>query len=141
MSWLEQERNRQYHPVADLFPLLEGEEFDELKADIAANGLLEPIWIHPDGSILDGRNRHRACIEIETRPGFRTWDNGGSLVSFVTSMNLHRRHLTYDQRVGIGLKLESVLADEARKQQGARTDLLANSPKGFTPIHARKEEG
>jgi len=138
MSWLEQERNRQYHPVADLFPLLEGEEFDELKADIAANGLLEPIWIHPDGSILDGRNRHRACIEIETRPGFRTWDNGGSLVSFVTSMNLHRRHLSYDQRVGIALKLEPAFAEEARGRMLAGTP-VPKSAQGRAVVKAAEQ--
>lgn len=116
-TWMNVEIDRQYHPVSMLFPLLEGAEFDELKADIAANGLLEAIWLHPDGSIIDGRNRHRACIETETQPRFRTWDNGGSLVSFVVSMNLHRRHLTYDQRVGMALKLEPAYAEEAKERQ------------------------
>ena len=114
MSWLEDERKRHYHPVANLFPLLEGVEFEELKADIAANGLLEPIWVHPNGSILDGRNRHRACIETETRPEFRTWDNGGSLVSFVVSMNLHRRHLSKSQRAAISLDVLPMLKEEAQ---------------------------
>ena len=118
-TWLEQEAERPYHPVAALFPVLEGPEFEELKADVAANGLLEAIWLHPDGSIIDGRNRHRACIETETQPTFRTWDSGGSLLTFVVSMNLHRRHLSYDQRVGIALKLEPAFAEEAAKRQAA----------------------
>jgi hypothetical protein len=106
---------------------MEGAEYDELKSDIAKNGLLEAIWLHPDESIIDGRNRHRACIETETRPRFRTWDGKGSLVSFVVSMNLRRRQLTYDQRVGIALKLEPAFAEEAKRRQGRRTD-LANIP-------------
>jgi N6-adenosine-specific RNA methylase IME4 len=118
-DWLERETDRKYHPRANLFPLLEGSEYEELKADIAANGLLEAIWLHQDESILDGRNRHRACIETETEPRFRTWTGDGSPLLFVVSMNLKRRHLTYDQRVGIGLKLEPAFAIEAAERQQA----------------------
>ena len=48
------------HPYASIFPLLEGEPFDALVADIKANGLLRPITIHQD-MVLDGRNRLQAC--------------------------------------------------------------------------------
>jgi len=107
-NWLEQEINRPYNEIAQLFPLMEGQDFEELKADIAANGLREAIWLHPDRSILDGRNRHRACIETETRPQFRTWEKQGSLVSFVVSMNLHRRHLSESQRAIVAAKIANL---------------------------------
>ena len=53
------------HPYADILPLLEGEAFDSLVADIRANGLLEPITIH-EGMILDGRNRYEPARPQES---------------------------------------------------------------------------
>lgn len=110
------ELEREYHPVADLFPLMHGEEFAELKADIATNGLREPIVLHPDGSIIDGRNRHRACIETDTPMRFKTWGGDGSLVSYVVSLNLHRRHLTSSQRAAIALEVLPKLEEEAEQR-------------------------
>jgi len=117
MNLLEKETERPYHKIAQLFPLMQGEEFEQLKADIAANGLHEAIWLHPDGSILDGRNRHRACIETETKPTFRTWSGEGSLVGFVVSMNLHRRHLTSSQRAAVAVDILPMLEAEAKERK------------------------
>ena len=134
------ERNRKYHPTASLFPLMQDAEFAELKADVAANGLLEPVWLHPDGSIVDGRNRHRACIELGIRPQFRTWSGEGSLVSFVVSMNLHRRHLTSSQRAVIALDVLPMLEEEAKERQAQQA--LINQPQSQnTEIIPHSEKG
>jgi len=58
---------RKFHPLADVLPLIEGAEFERLVADIAENGLLNPITIHDD-MILDGRNRERACRAAGVAP-------------------------------------------------------------------------
>ena len=83
------------HPFADIFPLLEGEAFDALVADIKANGLMELITIYED-MVLDGRNRLRACKVAGVEPEFMRFD-GDDPLAFVLSMNLHRRHLTPSQ--------------------------------------------
>jgi DNA modification methylase len=116
-NWVEAESHRKYHQVANIFPMIEGDEFDQLVADIATNGLKESIMLHPDGSIIDGRNRHRACIEADVKPDFRTWDGDGSLLSFVLSVNLHRRHLTSSQRAALAVEILPILEDEAKQRQ------------------------
>ena len=110
----------QFHPVADIFPLMVGVEFEALKADIAANGLLEAIWRHPDGRILDGRNRYRACLALGIEPEYRIYSGSldtAALVSFVVSLNLQRRHLDSGQRAFVALGEERVLAEAARERQ------------------------
>ena len=52
---------REFHAVANLFPLMQGAAFEELVADIKKNGQREPILCDAEGRILDGRNRYRAC--------------------------------------------------------------------------------
>lgn len=109
--------NKEFHEVANIFPLMQGDEFDALKADIAANGLREPVWLHSDGRIIDGRNRYRACCELGIEPEYHTWNCSGSLVSFVVSLNLHRRHLSSSQKAVIALDILPMLEAEAKERQ------------------------
>lgn len=105
------------HPLANLFPLMTIPEFQGLVADIRSNGLKEPIWTH-QGKIIDGRNRYRACQTLGIKPRLREWDGKGSLVGFIVSMNLARRHLTSSQKAVVALEIERELAKESRKRVG-----------------------
>ncbi len=108
------------HPFANIFPLLEGEPFDNLVADIKANGLLQAITIHGN-MILDGRNRLRACEAAGIEPRFVEY-GGGDPLSFVLSQNLHRRHLDESQRAMIAAKLANMPAHRpADKSANLRT--------------------
>jgi hypothetical protein len=107
------------HEVADLFPSMGEDEYRALVEDIRAHGLHEPIWLHPDGRIIDGRHRYRACLEAGREPRFRTWDGAGSLIAFVVSLNLRRRHLTTAQRTLLGVELLPYLETEAHARQMA----------------------
>ena len=109
----------EFHPVADIFPLINGADFDALRADIAANGLLEAIWLHPDGRIIDGRNRYRACCDLGIEPDVRIYCGSldtPALVQFVVSLNMKRRHLDSGQKAFVALEVERVLAEAAKER-------------------------
>jgi hypothetical protein len=96
----------QFHPFADIFPLLEGEAFAAFVENIKANGLLESIVVFK-GKILDGRNRYRACLEAGIEPDFVD-NSGDDPLSDVLSWNLHRRHLNESQRAWIEAKIANM---------------------------------
>ena len=85
------------HSAADLFPMITGAEFDALKKDIEENGLQCPITLL-HGEIIDGRNRMRACEELGIAPDFEELADDVDPLTFVASMNLHRRHLEPHER-------------------------------------------
>jgi len=95
------------HPAAELFPLVEGEDFARLVADIKENGQQVPIVVTTEGELLDGRNRLRACEELGIFPTRETYE-GDDPVGFVVSLNVHRRHLNESQRAMVAAKLANM---------------------------------
>lgn len=118
------------HPVADLFPLIEGDAFDELVRDIKANGLLEPITLTHDGSTLvDGRNRYQACVEGQVDPVFVRLGphyDEAAIIAVILAKNLQRRHLDTGQRAMIGMKLLPFYEAAAKERQRASGGDLRN---------------
>jgi N6-adenosine-specific RNA methylase IME4 len=95
-----------HHPLADIFPLMEGAEFEELVADIKRNGLHECVVLLDD-QILDGRNRYRACRAAGVEPSWRPFQ-GDDPAAYVVSMNVARRHLSESQRAMVAGKLATL---------------------------------
>jgi hypothetical protein len=105
------------HPVAAIFPLLDGVELQQLAEDVRAHGLLEPIVVH-EGMILDGRNRQRACELAGVEPRYEIWQaKGQTPLQSVISRNLHRRHMTSAQKAALALDLLPQLEQEAKERQ------------------------
>jgi len=109
---------RKFHPVANVFPLLRGPEFQALVDDIQRHGLREPILCDSEGRILDGRNRYRACLQAGLEPRFVQWHGGGPLPELALSLNLRRRHLQESQRAMVAARLTKMLVP-VRESDGA----------------------
>ena len=109
---------RRFHPVAAIFPLMQGVEFDALVESIRTKGLLNAIWTHPDdGGIIDSRNRERACARAGVEPRYQEWNGEGSLIDFVVAQNVERRQMNGTQRALLAKKLEPLYAAEAEERQ------------------------
>ena len=100
--------NFHFHPLAEIFPLMSDDEFQRLVDDIRLNGQREPIWIYQN-KIVDGRNRYNACQVLKIEPTTREFTGESKqLISFVVSLNLHRRHLSESQRAMVAAKLANM---------------------------------
>lgn len=110
------------HPAAELFPMMSAQEYAGLLEDIRQHGLREPIIVDSKTkTILDGRNRYRACRESQTVPEFE-WYDGDDPTGYVVSLNLHRRHLNESQRAMIAARLAN--AGEGRPSVTASIDAV-----------------
>lgn len=98
--------NFEFHPLANIFPLIEGQAYQELMADVLKHGIREPIWVY-EGKILDGRNRYRAAQAMGVECPIQEYD-GDDATGFVISLNLHRRHLSESQRGVVAAKLANL---------------------------------
>lgn len=88
------------HPIANIYPLMRKKEFENLLNSIEENGYdsTQPIVLYQD-KILDGRNRYKACQELEVDPDTITFE--GSIEDALEEsrrLNSYRRHLENDQR-------------------------------------------
>jgi hypothetical protein len=124
------------HPLANLFPLMEGEPFRELCESIRTNGLIHPI-IRDNGVIVDGRNRQLACEKTGRPPHYREFSDLKLTISveeYIWSTNVLRRHLTDDQRAAIQMAWKPQAAAEAKESQtaalkkGTRVPVGAKTP-------------
>lgn len=141
-----------FHPLADLFPLIDGSAFDDLVSDVDENGLRELIVIH-DGQILDGRNRYRAAVasgrmdpdtgayrsKWSLYDGFREFgseaEDGDDPLKWVLSKNLHRRHLSESQRAMVAAKLAQLPSNRPKK--GANLHPSAKSAADLLDVSER----
>jgi ParB-like chromosome segregation protein Spo0J len=131
------------HPACNLLPEMSEEQFRELVADIDANGMRHPIIVDEEGLIIDGRHRHRACQELDRPPSCRKFQGTeAEKIALILSENIHRRHLTTDQRAAIAADLTERLKVAASERPKAGKKTLASfEAKGKATAQAAKMTG
>jgi ParB-like chromosome segregation protein Spo0J len=112
------EPSGKYHPVCLMLPGMTVLEYRELVEDIRERGQRIPIKIDAvTGDTLDGRHRQDACQELDRPVKFELFSGTeAEKVAMIMSENVHRRHLTTQQRAAIAAEL-------ATMKRGTRTDL------------------
>lgn len=147
----------EFHPIAGLFPLIEGDEFQQLCDSIESIGLTQPIVLWK-GQILDGRNRYRACMARGIQPEFEEFEGDDrDAAEFVAAGNLHRRNLSASQRAmilaqmgtayGLTVKQASVVGGVSEKTIGDARAVIASGDSnvvsmvrsGEMPVHKGAE--
>jgi hypothetical protein len=62
------------HPANESFPMMTGEELEDLAESIKAHRLFNPIVLDKNGVLLDGKCRLRACELAGVEPRFETFE-------------------------------------------------------------------
>jgi protein gp37/ParB-like chromosome segregation protein Spo0J len=96
----------EFHPIAEVWPLLDDAALNALAEDIKANGQSVPIVLF-EGKVLDGRNRYRACQIAGIEPRFEEY-SGNDPVRKALSLNEQRRHLDTSQRALVAARLTAL---------------------------------
>ena len=127
-----------------ILPDLSDEAFRGLKRDIAANGVLVPLFRDENGALLDGHHRLRAIGELRDegvtvpeppvtlRVGYSPAENR----LFIRSLHLHRRSLTATQRRAL---VEDQLRDLPDMSDRSIASALAISPSTVGTVRRKIE--
>jgi ParB-like chromosome segregation protein Spo0J len=140
------------HPVAAMFPLIEGEEYEKFRDSIRDHGQQQPVIVQGD-MLIDGRNRMRVCVELDREPITREYDSTLPIHRYILTANIWRRELTKDQRTQIcskaihwavedrnrQRKLSGKSADGEAGGRGRKRNLHTNSDEGFSKRDAAAE--
>lgn len=119
-----------------LIPPLSEEELEQLEENILAEGIRDPLvtWPQPDGRemLIDGHNRfdiscrnngipfHVKRMDFPDKEAAKRW---------IILNQFGRRNLSAYDRSVLALKLKPLIAEQAKENQGRRTDISQKSVK------------
>ena len=119
------------HPACTAVPEISEEDRVVLEKDIAEKGLCHEIVLTHDRLLLDGRNRLIACFNGSIEPRFKIVSDSVDPWEYSASENIARRHLTTFAKCAFGDAWREHEEAEAKKRQGARTDIKETFPESL----------
>lgn len=118
--------------ISELFQAISGWNYEELKNDIAKNGVRIPIELADDGTVIDGHQRLKAWLELgkeisEIPVRIRTYESRLEKTNTAIKLNLIRRHLNNAQRAWMAYK--HYLEEERKRARERQTTKSGRSEK------------
>lgn len=112
------------HPMAAALPSITGVEYIQLFESIKEHGQRVPIVLY-EGRVVDGRNRLRACQELDIEPDVTDWVPPNpigtknmiedDLMEWIIDVNVNRRHLTPSQRAMAAADIANARVGKSKK--------------------------
>jgi N6-adenosine-specific RNA methylase IME4 len=105
-------------------------DINELAASISGIGLLHPVVVRSDGTLIAGRRRLEACRSLGWAEIPATILDLAQIVRGEYAENFYRKAFTPSEMADIADALEPLERAKAKERQGTRTDIRGNSPGG-----------
>jgi len=112
ISW----KNYLFHELSDIIPVPSQEDYDNLKSSIQNLGFkaeMGSIWLL-DGKILQGRQRYKACLELNIEPKFKEFSeeypdkvkDNKFITKWICAQDLSRRQLSDEDKYTLMRRLQ-----------------------------------
>lgn len=115
-----------------VMPPLTADEYDALLLDISQNGITVPVVYDQHGRLIDGHHRVEIAqrLRIDVPQVVREVANAQEARSLAYSLNLHRRHLSREQKrdlLAASIKADPHLSDRQHAERVGSSDKTAGS--------------
>jgi hypothetical protein len=133
------------HPAASVFPLIEGQEFDELCESIRKHGVQHPAIVFQD-KLIDGRNRMRAVERLQEEgwsghcPVEEWTSQDLNLAEWIWETNALRRHMSEDALVYASAAIWPLIAEENEARKAATKFDSEKASKAAKARHAAESK-
>lgn len=134
------------HPAAAVFPLIEGDDFNDLCESIRTHGVQHPAVVRGD-ELLDGRNRMRACEALRAQgwsgscPVAQWNENGRNVAEWIWDTNAIRRHMDDDGIAMASTAIWPLIAkeNEARREAAQFKKGQSGNPSGKKQVNTKAD--